>query len=570
MLSMMLFRNSARWIFGALLLVIAAAMTPHLEAQQTAPQKRDSVARADSMRRAMQGMKGMKMPAKKRAPKKPTTTAGKRKPTATAKAKSKTMPRMKPVAPMSGMTHAAAPSVAKPSAKDTTPMTGMPGMKPGPAPSRSPTMSMPSTRSGDTASMAAANPRSMMIPDPLGISMDRLGSGTTWIPDAISLPSRRFVEGHWNVMVHGFLFGQYDKQNGPRGDSQFGSLNWAMIMASHELAGGRFQARTMLSLDAAGVTARGYPLLLQSGESYRGQPLHDRQHPHDFWMELAAMYERPIVRNIGLLLYAAPSGEPALGPVAFMHRPSAMDNPTAPIAHHWQDATHVSFGVVTAGLFSHDWKLEGSVFNGREPDEHRWNFDPIKFDSYSGRFSFNPSRTWALSAGYGYMKSPEALHPDESMHRLTASAMHGVSIGADGQWASELVWGANSHSSHPGLAHSVTLETEAILDRHNTVLGRAEYVRKSAEDLALDGPPSNFPAAQSFNVEALSLGYIRELSRVGVTTIGLGGMATLNVVPRPLESPYGSRTPIGTLIFLRLRPFHQHSETQTMGGMKMR
>src|SRR5437868_3377252 len=226
-----------------------------------------------------------------------------------------------------------------------------------------------------------------------------------------------------------------------------------------------------------------------------------------------------------------------------------MDNPTAPIAHPWQEATHVSFGVVTAGLFSHDWKLEGSVFNGREPDEHRWNFDPIKFDSYSGRFSFNPSRTWALTAGYGYLKSPEALHPDESMHRVTASAMHGVSIDGNGQWASELVWGANSHSSHHGLAHSVTLETEAILDRHNTLLGRAEYVQKTAEDLALDDPPSNFPSTRMFNVGSLSVGYIRELTRLAVTTIGLGGMTTLNIVPSILESPYGSRSPIGALIF---------------------
>src|SRR6266550_1843848 len=405
-----------------------------------------------------------------------------------------------------------------PAKTDSAKMSGMAGM---------PAMEMPSRPTDSTRmAMPGMRPRTaddMMI-GPAGVSMERMGSGTTWIPDAVTLPSRRRMLGDWMLMAHGFVFAQYDKQSGERGDDQFGSLNWGMLMATHDFAGGRFQARTMLSLDPLTVTKRGYPLLLQTGESYKGEPLRDRQHPHDFWMELGALYQREINKGLAWSIYAAPSGEPALGPVAFMHRPSAMDNPTAPIAHHWQDATHVSFGVVTAGLFSHDWKLEGSVFNGREPDEHRWNFDPIKFDSYSGRFSFNPSRTWALSAGYGYMKSPEALHPDESMHRLTASAMHGVSIGADGQWASELVWGANSHSSHPVLAHSVTLETEAILDRHNTVLGRAEYVRKSAEDLALDEPPSNFPAAQSFNVEALSLGYIRELSRVGVTTIGLGGM----------------------------------------------
>ena len=239
--------------------------------------------------------------------------------------------------------------------------------------------------------------------------MDRMGSGTTWIPDAVSLPARHMMAGRWNVMLHGFAFAQYDKQGGPRGDDQLGSLNWAMLMVSRDVAGGRFQARTMLSLDAATVTPRGYPLLLQTGESYQGQPLHDRQHPHDFFMELGVLYERPLTSSLGISLYAAPSGEPALGPVAFMHRPSAMDNLVAPLSHHWQDATHICFGVLTAGLFGHRWKLEGSVFNGREPDAKRWNFDRLRLDSYSGRFTVNPSDHLSIAVGYGYLKSPEEL-----------------------------------------------------------------------------------------------------------------------------------------------------------------
>src|ERR1043165_6104577 len=201
----------------------------------------------------------------------------------------------------------------------------------------------------------------MPKPDPLGVSMDRMGSGTTWIPDAAPLPTAGFMKGAWHLMLHGFVWGQYDRQGGPRGDEQLGSLNWGMFMASRELAGGRFQARTMLSLDPWTVSDRGYPLLPQTGETYDGQPLLDRQHPHDFWMELAAQYERPITRSLGLLLYGGPSGEPALGPVAFMHRPSAMDMPFAPLSHHWQDATHISFGVLTAGVFTNRFKVEGSV-----------------------------------------------------------------------------------------------------------------------------------------------------------------------------------------------------------------
>jgi len=253
----------------------------------------------------------------------------------------------------------------------------------------------------------------MMI-GPVGVSMERMGSGTTWIPDAVSLPSRRRMLGDWMLMAHGFVFAQYDKQSGERGDDQFGSLNWGMLMATHDFAGGRFQARTMLSLDPLTVTNRGYPLLLQTGETYKGQPLHDRQHPHDFWMELGALYQREINKGLAWSIYAAPSGEPALGPVAFMHRPSAMDNPAAPLGHHWQDATHVTFGVLTGGIYSRKWQLESSVFNSRDPDENRWDFDPIRLDSYSGRLTVNPDAHWSIMGGYGYLKSHDALAPDES------------------------------------------------------------------------------------------------------------------------------------------------------------
>ena len=190
-------------------------------------------------------------------------------------------------------------------------------------------------------------------------------------------------------------------------------------------------------------------------------------------MELGALYEKAVTQHIGIKAYVAPSGEPALVFVAFMHRPSAMDNPLAPLGHRW-DATHIAFGVVTAGLFTHDWKLEGSAFNGREPDENRWDFDPIKLDSYSGRVLYNPSAHWALSAGYGFLKSPEALVPMESMHRITASAIYGSTIGAEGQLAATVVWGANKPSTNPDLSQAVLLEAEAILDKSNTLVGRGK------------------------------------------------------------------------------------------------
>jgi hypothetical protein len=394
--------------------------------------------------------------------------------------------------------------------------------------------------------------------DPLGISMERMGSGTAWIPDAVPLPARHYMAGSWLLMAHGFGFVQYDAQGGPRGAAQFGSLNWAMLMASRDLLGGRVQARTMLSLDPATVSNRGYPLLLQSGETYRGQPLHDRQHPHDFWMEVALMYERALSPRIGVMAYVAPSGEPALGPVAFMHRPSAMDNPVAPLGHHWQDATHISFGVLTAGIFGHHWKLEGSAFNGREPDDERWGFDRLRLDSYSGRFSAHFDAHWTVSVGYGYLKSPEALHPTESVHRVTAAVLHGRKIGHDGQLAATLVWGANRKAAT--MTHAALFEAEAVLDRRNTVYGRLEGVQKTAEDLVI----GSFAPQTEFDVGAISAGYIRELVRGSATTLGIGVQATVNTVPSALEPTYGSRTPVGGMVFVRVRPLHGAHAAATM------
>jgi hypothetical protein len=432
-----------------------------------------------------------------------------------------------------------------------------------PMPSADSTKKSPGTQDTSSMAMADTGGAMRMMSEPLGISMARMGSGTTWIPDAVSLPSLQFMAKNWELMLHGFLFGQGNKQQGPRGDDQAGSLNWGMFMASHEFAGGQFQARTMLSLDPATVGPHGYPLLLQTGESYRGQPLHDRQHPHDFFMEFGVLYDRAMTKSLAYELYLAPSGEPALGPVAFMHRPSGMDNPLAPIGHHWQDATHISFGVLTAGLYTRQWKLEGSVFNGREPNDHRWDFDPIRLDSYSGRLTVNPDSSWSFTAGYGYLKSPEELHANESEHRVVASALEGTGIGNDGQWASALVWGANRFSNSSTWSNAVLIESEAILDKWNTIFGRAEYAQKSAEDLVL---PS-LPASQLFTVSNVSVGYIREVARGHGATFGVGVQGIINFVPATIESFYGSRTPLGGLIFVRLRPYHVRMSMQSLKSM---
>ncbi len=318
------------------------------------------------------------------------------------------------------------------------------------------------------------------------------------------------------------------------------------------MGGGRLEVRSMLSAEPWTVGSRGYPLLLQSGESYGGAQLHDRQHPHDLFMELAALYERAVARNLGFSLYLAPVGEPAVGPVAFPHRPSAADDPLAPISHHWQDGTHITFGVVTAGVFTHGVKLEGSWFNGREPDEHRTGFDYSgrKLDSYSVRLTGNPGPRWSVSAWYAYLKSPEGLRPDESLHRIGAAALTTQALGERGTWSSALIYGANAPIGTDRLASSVLLESTVDLDGTNAVFGRAEYVEKSAEELVI---PAASPTTW-YDMSALALGYMHGLGTKAGLALGVGIRGSVNFVPARLAGVYGSRTPAGFALYVRLRP----------------
>ena len=391
---------------------------------------------------------------------------------------------------------------------------------------------------------------------PLGIPESRMGSGTSWLPDTSPTHAAHIMLGEWTLMLHGKGFVQYDWQQGSRGGNQLGVTNWVMAAASRSLGAGRLELRGMFSAEPWTIGARGYPLPLQSGESYRGAPLHDRQHPHDFFMELAALYERPVARNLALSFYVAAVGEPAVGPVAFPHRPSAADDPLAPISHHWQDGTHITFGVVTAGVFTRGVKLEGSWFNGREPDEERTGFDYSgrKLDSYSVRLTANPGPRWSVSGWYAYLKSPEALHPDESLHRFGASALTTQGFGKEGRWASALIWGANDPLGSGRVSNSVALESSIDLDRMNTIFGRAEYVRKSAEDLVVPAAP----AGATYDVAALALGYRRTVGTFGGLAAGVGARGSVNFVPASLQPEYGSRTPVGLAVYLELRPSDAH------------
>jgi hypothetical protein len=213
--------------------------------------------------------------------------------------------------------------------------------------------------------------------------------------------------------------------------------------------------------------------------------------------------------------------------------------------------------VFTTGLFTRHVKLEGSVFNGRSPNEKRWDIDRISLDSYSGRLTVNPTTRLSFSAGYGYLKSPEGLHPEVSAHRVTFGAFYGGSIGNSGQWASAVIAGGNKESGDARFSTALLLESELVLDARNTFTMRAESIEKSAGDLVLpDTGPDAVAADRLFRVSSFSLGYIRDFARNMGGTFGVGVRGTINFVPTDLETFYGSANPLGALVFIRLRPAH--------------
>ncbi|MBS1532240.1 MAG: hypothetical protein JSU01_18200, partial [Bacteroidetes bacterium] len=228
--------------------------------------------------------------------------------------------------------------------------------------------------------MDTTKPMMMNSQYSLGLPMNRDGSGTSWVPDQTPMYGYMFHGKKWMTMIHGSFFIRYTDQDvfnrGSRGGKQFDIPDWFMAMSQRKVGNaGLFSINTMFSFDPFLVGPGGYPLLFQTGESYRGKPLVDIQHPHDLFAEISPNYTQRISKNADVSASVGYPGEPALGPPVFMHRLSAMNDPDAPLTHHYADATHITFGVATLGFRYSDVKLEGSVFTGREPDEFRYNFD---------------------------------------------------------------------------------------------------------------------------------------------------------------------------------------------------
>jgi hypothetical protein len=371
----------------------------------------------------------------------------------------------------------------------------------------------------------------------------------------------------WHLMDIGIARLAYNRQGGPSGSDRIESSNWNMIHVQKAIGPGRLSLLVMNSLEPATFAKRGSPELFQTGESFRGQPLVDRQHPHDFFMNLSATYRLDLGADAGAWLQLAPVGEPALGPTAFMHRASSGENGTAPLGHHWQDSSHIAYNVATLGG---GWKwvaLEGSAFRGREPDEHRWDIDGGRIDSASIRARFFFGGGWSGQVSHGYLRQPEELVPGNT-HRTTAAAEYGAE--GDRPVAVTLLWGRNVESH--GTSDAYLLEGAFQLTPRDQLFGRAELVQKDRELLETKqvSPDQAGGREDLVRIGAYTAGYVRDFDGVPGLKTGIGADVTAYSFPSELKRVYGS-FPVSIHAFLRLRWGSPHAGSGHEGhaGMKM-
>jgi hypothetical protein len=448
------------------------------------------------------------------------------------------------------------------------------------------------TQQSSTSNMPEMHDMKMMQPPTTLIEaeLQHTNSGTSVEPPSTPVSMLMRSYRGWTVMVHGSAFITDIQQHtstgspftGRRGGDKFFSTNWLMPMAMRQLGQngkyGQLTLRTMFSLEPATITSRQYTELFQQGETAFGKPIIDGQHPHDFFMEVAALYDLHLSEHTLLSLYAAPVGDPAIGPTAYPHRLSASEDPIAALGHHQEDSTHIAFNVFTGGLTWRWLRFEESGFHGAEPTEQRWGFQPSPnghaVDSYSSRITFAPTQNIAAQYSIAHIVSPEALYPNENQQRQTASFMFIRSIGAHhdttsmptmdmstpatGNWSTTLLWGRTKSLPQSGndssKENSYLLESLLQFHTRNYVWMRIENAGRTNELLLPPGSslPPNFTESPIGHVAAYSFGYDRDYRILPHILTAPGAQFTTYVTPDVLNSAYGHH-PWGVVAFVRFR-----------------
>jgi hypothetical protein len=313
---------------------------------------------------------------------------------------------------------------------------------------------------------------------------------------------------------------------------QVESQNWLMGVGTRRIGPGTLIVHGMFSLEAFTLRDLGSSQVFQTGETFAGAPLIDYQHPHDLFMRLSIGYERPVGRTIAFVR-GGPVDEPTLGPTAFMHRRTASLQPTAPLAHHQLDSTHITHGTIAGGIRVGSWELAASTFRGREPNEDRLDLELGALDSYALRAAWGRGDTRA-QVSIGWLADPHTTEPGD-VTRLTASLEHAGTV-RDRPAAVTVAWGRNRD---PFSAEQALL-LEATLG-----LGRGTgYLRGEVADKHIIGagglhaPGTGHPHVIS-RIGLLMAGYTRTLWTRGPHGLHAGADISVYRVPAELTESYG-------------------------------
>lgn len=396
--------------------------------------------------------------------------------------------------------------------------------------------------------------------------LQTVGSGTSWLPK--STPDYGYMLNTKDVafMFHGSISPRYTSQNIFNSDKRKGQnfnapSSFMGMMQTSIFDNDRLTLNAMFSLDPFTVGSPGYPLLFQNGETWRGIPLFDIQHPHDLFSELSLTYSYAFTKKFSMFGYFGLPAEPAFGPTAFMHRPSYFSNPDAPIGHHWQDSTHITFGVGTLGLIYDDFKLDASAFNGNEPDENKLNIDLPKLDSYSVRLTLNPYKNLSVQTSYANVaedcNKSRIKETTSRLNKLTLSTTYNNLIDDSEKnytnCSTSIVYGVNKNDQ--SLEHSALLESELMLWRKNHFYSKLEFVQKNSDELQLPSKETKL-----YNIFGLTVGASRTILSFSNTIVNLGLQGTLDFPDKDLEASYG-KIPFSAQVYLKITPdlmMHNH------------
>jgi hypothetical protein len=350
----------------------------------------------------------------------------------------------------------------------------------------------------------------------------------------------------WNFSWDARVFAGWNYQHRKFRDFQrVESQNWFMGEAQRAAGTGQVHLTGMFSLEPFTIQPLGSPEVFQTGETYQQAPLIDYQHPHDLIMGLGIGYDFTI-RSARAFVEVDAVGAPALGPTSFMHRPSAAENPTAPLTHHMLDSTHITPGVITVGAGRGSATIAGSWFRGLEPDENRKDIDFGALDSWSlqGRWR---RRGWDAQVSGAHLTTPEWVEPFNNVTRLTASIAY---TDAGGRLATMVAWGQN-REVHGNLDGYLLESTLRVRSRQAWYM-RAELATKDI--LGAGGRhPRGFTHFHPLSrVGALTGGYVFDVSETRAGNFGIGGDVTVYKVAANLLDSYGA--PVSFHMFLRYDP----------------